>query len=241
MAGARGQGCGSHSDAESSQSFSSSRGSSKGLRQAGILRSFMTVERYVVFDLGGVLIDWDPRYLYRKLLPSEEVEAFIRDVVPFDWNVQMDAGKPFAEAIAERIAAHPEDTSLLHAYFERWSEMLGGALEGTVEVLETLDAAGIPLYALTNWSAETFHHAETRFGFLSCFRDILVSGREGIKKPNPEIYRRLLKRNQLSAAEGVFIDDMLPNVQAAEAVGMSGIHFHNAAQLRLALDRVLVP
>lgn len=196
--------------------------------------------RFVVFDLGGVLIDWDPRYLYRKLLPAEEVDAFIRDVVPFDWNIQMDAGKPFAEAIAERVSAHPEHAELLQAYIERWDEMLGGSIDGTVEILEELSATGVPLFALTNWSAETFHHAEARFPFLNHFRDILVSGRERMKKPNPEIYRRLLERNQLSSNEGVFIDDTLPNVHAAEGVGMTGIHFKSPHQLRLALGELLV-
>jgi len=197
------------------------------------------VQRYVVFDLGGVLIDWNPRYLYQKLLPADEVERFIQEVVPFDWNVQMDAGKPFAEAIAERVSAYPRHEALLRAYFDRWAEMLGGAIQGTVEILEELDGAGVPLFGLTNWSAETFHHAEARFEFLARFKDIVVSGREQIKKPNLEIYARLLERNGLSATQGLFIDDTVPNVHAANEVGMTGIHFQNPKQLRRDLGDLL--
>jgi 2-haloacid dehalogenase len=197
------------------------------------------VQRYVVFDLGGVLIDWNPRYLYRQLLPAPEVERFLGEVATPEWNVQMDEGKPFAEAIAERKADHPEHGALLDAYFDRWDEMLGGAIDGTVRILERLHAEGVPLYALTNWSAETFPHAERRFEFLALFRDILVSGVERMVKPNPSIYRRLLDRNHLPPADGVFIDDNLPNVHGAEGVGLTAIHFRNPEQLQPELDRFL--
>jgi 2-haloacid dehalogenase len=191
---------------------------------------------YVIFDLGGVLIDWNPRYLYRKLLPEPEVESFVQRVVPTSWHVQMDAGYPFAEAIAERLDEHPEHTSLIRAYVERWAEMLGGAIEGTVEILRALRGRGTPVYSLTNWSAETFHHAEARFEFLTWFEDILVSGRERIMKPDPAIYRRLLDRNALSPERGVFIDDVPENLEGAHAIGLDTIHFTSPEALRAELE-----
>lgn len=196
---------------------------------------------YVVFDLGGVLIDWNPRYLYRELLDDEAADAFVRDIVPPPWNAQMDGGLPFAEAIEERIRAHPEHEVLLRAYWDRWPEMLGGAIEGTVELLAELRAREVPLYALTNWSAETFHHAEARFEFLGWFRDIVVSGRERVTKPDPEIYRRLLDRNELSPDRGVFIDDVPANVDGARAVGLEAVHFRSPQALREELARFALP
>lgn len=180
---------------------------------------------YVVFDLGGVLIDWNPRYLYRKVLPPAEVEQLLTEVLTPEWNAQMDAGYPFADALAERVAAHPELEPVIRIYGSRWSEMLGGAIEGTVALLAQLRQRGTPLYALTNWSAETFHHATDRFPFLSWFEDILVSGREGMVKPDPAIYRGLLERNGLDAPRGLFIDDVPKNVEGAKRVGLDAIHF----------------
>jgi len=188
--------------------------------------------RFIIFDLGGVLIDWDPRHLYRKLLSEEEAEAFLRDVVHPTWNAQMDAGVRFAEAIAERIGAHPDRASLIQAYFDRWPEMLGGAIEGTVEILRELEDGGTPLYALTNWSDETFRHAEERFRFLEAFRDIVVSGRERVVKPAPEIYRRLLERHDLDPAQGLFIDDVEKNVEGARDQGLDAVRFRGPDRLR---------
>ncbi|MGF1510704.1 MAG: HAD family hydrolase [Myxococcota bacterium] len=196
--------------------------------------------RFVVFDLGGVLIDWNPRYLFRQLLEPQEVERFIQDVVPPDWNEQMDAGKPFAEAIRERVEIFPQHSSLIRAYYDRWDEMLGGSIQGTVDLLYRLRERDVPLFALTNWSAETFRFAEERFSFLSCFRDIVVSGRERVKKPNPEIYRILLARNGLNPEVGIFIDDTLPNVHAAEGVGLSAIHFRSPDGLEERLHELRV-
>ncbi|HJL40798.1 MAG TPA: HAD family phosphatase [Myxococcales bacterium LLY-WYZ-16_1] len=193
--------------------------------------------KYVVFDLGGVLVDWNPRHLFRKLMPAAEMERFLGEVATPEWNAKMDAGKPFADAIAERAVDFPDDGPWLRAYFERWPEMLGGPIEGTVTLLETLDARGVPLYALTNWSAETFHHAERRFSFLQRFQDILVSGREGLVKPHPEVYLALLRRNRLRPEHGVFIDDVAANVEGARQVGLDGIRFEGPARLRGDLNR----
>lgn len=193
--------------------------------------------KYVVFDLGGVLVDWNPRFLFRPLMGSVEMERFLQEVATPEWNAQMDAGKPFAEAIQEQSRRFPADAAWLELYFQRWPEMLGGALDGTVTLLESLDARGVPLYGLTNWSAETFHFAEARFSFLQRFKDILVSGREGLVKPDPRIYRRLLDRNGLAPEDGVFIDDVPANVEGARSVGLDGVRFEGAARLRGDLQR----
>lgn len=193
--------------------------------------------RYVVFDLGGVLVDWNPRYLYRKLLPPAEMETFLAQVATPDWNHELDAGRPFGEAIEERAARFPEHADLLRAYRDRWPEMLGDAIEGTVSLLEHLDARGVPLFALSNWSAETFHHAESRFPFLQRFRDIVLSGREKVAKPDPRIFEALFHRNELIPTEGCFVDDVPVNVEAARRLGMDGIRFEGPARLRADLSR----
>ena len=187
----------------------------------------------VVFDLGGVLIDWDPRYLYRKLLPDEEtVDFFLQKVCSHEWNVQQDKGRLFEDAINERVALFPEDEHLIRAYFDRWSEMLVGPIEGSVEILFELKKSGFPVYALSNWSAETYPLAKKRFAFLQCFRGEVISGQVGMIKPQPEIYRHLLKVHGLKAEETLFIDDRQENVDTATNEGINGILFHNPGQLR---------
>ena len=188
--------------------------------------------RTVVFDLGGVLIDWDPRYLYRKIFDDEDrVEWFLSTVCTPDWNEQQDAGRPFAEGIAERTEAYPDYQDEIEAYFARWTEMLGGPIDGTVDLLETLDAQEIPLYALTNWSAETFRHTAA-YDFMDRFRGIIVSGREGVKKPDPQIFRLLVARFGLTPAETLFIDDSPRNVAGARAAGLQAVGFDSPDQLR---------
>jgi 2-haloacid dehalogenase len=131
----------------------------------------------VVFDLGGVLIDWDPRYLYRQLLDDEEeIELFLETVCTVEWDAQMDAGRPFAEGVAELVARHPDQEWLIRAYADRWEDMLAGEVPGSVEVLEELAGAGVRLIALTNWSRETFPIARRRFPFLERFVAVVVSG-----------------------------------------------------------------
>lgn len=186
-----------------------------------------------MFDLGGVLIDWNPRRLYRKLLPdAASVEAFLAEVCTAEWNYQQDAGRTCAEAVAELSARHPDRADLIAAYYGRWEEMLGGPLEGTVAILDELDAASVPLYALTNWSRETFPIARRRFPFLTRFRGIVVSGEERLAKPDPRIYRLLCDRYRLDPAGCIYIDDHLANVEAARAAGMTGIRFEAPEQLR---------
>ena len=191
----------------------------------------------VVFDLGGVLIDWDPRYLYRKLLDDEAaVEEFLATVCTPEWNAEQDRGRPFAEGVAELVERHPVHAAAITAYHERWPEMLGGAVGGTVEVLAELRAAGVPVYALTNWSAETFGIARERFEFLEWFDGVLVSGEERMIKPDPAIFRLLLDRFGLDPGATFYIDDSPANVAAADRIGFDAVRFTSPAQLRRDLE-----
>ena len=195
----------------------------------------------VVFDLGGVLIDWNPRYLYRKLFEDAgEMEDFLATVCNSAWNRRQDAGRPVAEAAAVLKARHPDKAALIDAYYGRWPEMLNGAIDGTVAILAELKDQGTPLYALTNWSAETFPHARFRFGFLDWFRAIVVSGDIGLIKPDADIYELLLALHDLTAAETVFIDDKEENVETARALGFHGIRFTEPESLRTALGELEV-
>ena len=187
----------------------------------------------VVFDLGGVLIDWDPRHLYRKLLADEAaVEEFLATVCTPEWNAELDRGRPFAEGVAELVERHPEHAANIAAYHERWPEMVAGDIPGTVEVLAELRAAGVPLYALTNWSGETFAITRGRFEFLEWFDGLLVSGEERVTKPDPAIFRLLLDRFGLDPAATVFVDDAEANVAAARRLGIDAIRFTGPDDLR---------
>jgi 2-haloacid dehalogenase len=187
----------------------------------------------VVFDLGGVLIDWDPRHLYRKLLADEAaVEEFLATVCTPEWNAELDRGRPFAEGVAELVERHPAHAAAIAAYHERWPEMVAGDIPGTVEVLAELRAAGVPLYALTNWSAETFAITRGRFEFLEWFDGLMVSGEERITKPDPAIFQLLLDRFGLDPAATVFVDDSEANVAAARRLGIDAIRFTGHDELR---------
>lgn len=193
----------------------------------------------VVFDLGGVLVDWDPRYLYRRLLPDDEaVERFLDEVDFAGWNHRQDAGGSWAEAVEAHSAEHPHHRELLAAYPARFRETLGGEVPGTAQVLRELHAGGIRLLALTNWSAETFPHARELFGFLDLFEDVVVSGEEGLAKPDPAVFRLLLDRHGLDPRETVFVDDSAANVAAAAATGMVALRFRDATTLRADLRRL---
>jgi len=188
--------------------------------------------RAVLFDLGGVLIDWNPRHLYRKLVADDDfVEWFLAEVCSPDWNAAQDAGRSWAEAVAEATARHPRHAELIAAYAARWPEMIAGDVPESVDMVEALAARGVPLYALTNWSHETFHHARARFEWLEHFRDIVVSGEVGMKKPDPRIFRLMLQRIGVEPADVVFIDDVADNVAGADALGMRTVHFTSPAAL----------
>ncbi len=196
----------------------------------------------VVFDLGGVLIDWNPRYLYRKLIPDPAaMERFLAEVCSTEWRLPFDLGAPMAAAVAELAARHPEERHLIEAYLDRWAEMLGGAVDGSVEILEEVRAAVPSLYALSNWPAETFPHARARFGFLEWFDGIVISGEAGLQKPDPAFYRLLLERTGIAPDTTLFIDDVAENLAAAEALGMTGVLFTSPEQLRGELARFGLP
>jgi len=190
--------------------------------------------RVVVFDLGGVLLQWDPRHLYRKLFPGDEaaMESFLAEVCTVEWNERQDAGRSFADATAELMPKHSDKRHLIEAWSQRFGEMIPGALEGTVQIAGELKQRSVPLYGLTNWSSETFPAQRVRFPFLEWFDGIVVSGDEGVIKPDPRIFRILLDRYRVAADEAVFIDDNPKNAQAASALGIHGIHFQSPAQLR---------
>jgi 2-haloacid dehalogenase len=199
----------------------------------------MSGRSVVVFDLGGVLIQWNPRHLYRKLFDDEALmEEFLATVCTSDWNECQDAGRSFAEAEAELIRHHPDKEHLIRAWCARFDEMIPGAIDGVVAILGELKARATPLYALSNWSAETFVAQPKRFPFLSWFKGIVVSGHEGVIKPDPRIFELLLSRYGLKAEETVFIDDNPANAAAASRLGIHGIAYRAPDQLRAELGRL---
>lgn len=194
--------------------------------------------RAIVFDLGGVLVDWNPRHLYRKLFDDRQaMEDFLGRICTPAWHGETDRGRPMAEGVRLLVAEHPEMAPFIEAYEARWPEMFKGAIEGTVAIVRELKAAGYPLYALTNFPADKFDEFETSFDFVRAFDGILVSGRERLIKPDPRIYRLMLERFGLQAEETLFIDDMPANVDAARDIGLHATHFQSPDQLRGALDR----
>ena len=192
-----------------------------------------------VFDLGGVLIDWNPRYLYRKLFAHDEpgMEQFLSTICTHSWNTQQDAGRSFAEGCASLKAVHPHAGALIDAWFERYDEMLAGPIEGTVDILGDLRSRGVPLYALSNWSAETFPFARKRFEFLNWFQGIMLSGEVGLVKPDARIYDLFLKTFAIDPAAAIYIDDLKPNVESAAGFGMRGILFTDSSALRANLSQ----
>lgn len=191
----------------------------------------------IIFDLGGVLIDWNPRHLYRKIFNTEEeITWFLENVCTAEWNDQQDAGRSFEEATLELLAKFPTHEVAIRAWYGRWQETIGGAIPETVQLLEEIkDQRKHKLYALTNWSAETFPWALDNFEFLHWFEGIVVSGIEKTRKPHPEFYKILFDRYQINPAQAIFIDDNYNNVLGAEQIGLPVIHFQTAAQVRTVL------
>ena len=187
-----------------------------------------------VFDLGGVLLDWNPRHLYRKLFAGDEaaMEHFLATVCTHEWNRCQDAGRSFAEGGRLLTAEHPDKVELIDAYGARFDEMIAGPIAGMVEILAELRDRGTPLYGLTNWSAETYPPARERFAFLSWFRGILVSGEVGVIKPDPRIFEVLIERFAINPENAVYIDDVEANVAAAQPFGIHAIQFTTPARLR---------
>lgn len=180
----------------------------------------------VIFDFGGVLVDWNPRYLYRPYFGNDaDTDYFLTNVYSDEWNADNDRGVPLAENVARLQARHPEYAEAIALFKERWGDMLGGSIAEGVSLLEDVKRAGYGVYGLTNWEAETIGIAYGRFGFFSLFDGIVVSGEEHVIKPEHAIYELLLHRYSLRAEECLFIDDNPRNVAAAREVGMSAVVF----------------
>jgi len=200
------------------------------------------VIKAVIFDFGGVLVDWNPEHLYRKLIPdAAERRYFLTEICSPAWNYEQDRGRDWDEAIALKIAEFPHHAPLIRAYRERWPEMCGGTIAGGVALHAKLKAAGLPLYGLTNWSAPTFELGERLFPILRDFTYVAVSGRLGMVKPEPDIYQHLLNTCGLDAASCLFIDDSMKNVEGARAVGLQAVHFSDPDEVAAEMRQLGLP
>lgn len=188
----------------------------------------------IVFDLGGVLVDWNPRYLYRDVFKSEdEMEYFLQYVCSPEWNLRLDAGLSFQVAIPERCLEYPQYAREIQMYWERWPQMLKGEISPVVEIFRYFKShSDYKTYALSNWSNQTFPIAEERFDFLKEFDGVILSGKEKVIKPDPEIFHRLLNQFQLKAEQCLFIDDNLDNVKSALDLNFLALHYHNPLSLK---------
>src|SRR5476651_737159 len=185
-----------------------------------------TLPKAIIFDLGSVLIDWNPHHLYRKIFNDEqEMKDFLANIATMDWNEEQDMGRSLQEGTEILVKQHPDHETNIRAYYTRWEEMLGGAIEGTVEIFKQLKACGkYKIYALSNWSEETLGIAQRHYDFLNWFDGMVISGLEKTRKPFPDFYHILLTRYKLQPHECLFIDDNYRNVLAAEALGIPSIH-----------------
>lgn len=188
----------------------------------------------LVFDFGGVLLDWNPRHLYKKYFngDSESMERFLEEIGFNEWNLRQDAGRPFTVAVAELKSQHPNWGDLIEAYHNRWEESINGAIEPTIDILLELREKGYPLYGLSNFSIEKFHLVRKRFDFFDWFEDILLSAEVKLVKPDPRIYRVLLERIQREPGDCILVDDSAQNIESARNFGLDGIHFHSPEQLK---------
>lgn len=192
-----------------------------------------------MFDIGGVLLDWNPRYLYEQLIDdAEQLEHFLGEVVTMEWNLTFDAGRPFDEGCRELALEHPEHEDLIHAW-KRQADMVRGEIDGTRAVVERLHAAGVPLYLLTNMPAEVFEERRRTHDVFSYFDGAVVSGIDGVLKPSPQIFELVLERFGLEAGTTLFIDDSEGNVRAAAGLGFVTHHFAGAGALDAAVGRLV--
>lgn len=199
----------------------------------------MTTEtKAIIFDFGGVLINWNPRNLYARFFPGQPhaMEEFLSEINFMDWNAQQDKGRPFTEGVELHAKKHPQYAALIKAYHEHWQESVTGAIDGTVEVLRTLKEKGYPLYGLSNWSAETFPEIRHEYEFLELLDDIVISGEINMIKPEPEIFEFFLQRIGKSAKDCLFIDDSEANIVAARKFGFDTVHFKSPEQLKTELE-----
>ena len=187
----------------------------------------------VVFDYGNVLIEWDPRRVYRRFFEDEDsMEQFLREVNFMEWNAQQDKGRPFAEGVAILSEQFPQHAHLIQAYHDHWKDSIGAADWQTVEIMKQLKQKGYSLYGLSNWSAETFPYAREKYDFFDLFDDMVISGEVREIKPHPEIFHILLGKIGRPAQECLFIDDSLPNIRQANTMGFQTIHFESPEQLK---------
>ena len=193
----------------------------------------------IIFDYGNVLIEWDPRHLYRRYFDDEEVmEQFLHEVNFMEWNAQQDGGRPFVEGVAELSKQFPQHAHLIQAYHDHWKDSIGNAITGTVDLAKQLKQAGYLLYGFSNWSAETFPLAREKYDFFDLFDDMVISGEVGHVKPQPEIFQILLDKIGRPAPQCLFIDDSLPNIQQANTMGFNTIHFESPEQLKQELVKM---
>lgn len=194
----------------------------------------------IVFDYGNVLIDWNPRYVYRRYFPDdpEGMERFLHEISFMEWNAQQDGGRSFEEGVGILSEKFPQYADLIRAYHENWSDSIGEIYTGTVEILKQLKQAGYSLYGFSNWSAETFPLVRAKHDFFDVFDDMVISGEVGVVKPEPEIYQILLNKIGRPAPECLFIDDSLPNINQANKIGFATIHFKSPEQLEKELKQL---
>ena len=196
--------------------------------------------RHLIYDFGAVLVDWDPRRLYVPYFGDEaRADWFLKEICPYEWNAQVDAGRSPKEVTEERVALFPEWEKEIRLYFDRWIDMMGDGIPGMEALVRDYKARGYGAWGLTNWSWETFPLIRDRYPVFGLLDGFVVSGKEKTIKPGPRIYRILLERYGLRAEECIFIDDNPKNTAGAEAVGIRGLVFQDAAQLRRDLDRIL--
>ena len=194
----------------------------------------------IIFDFGNVLLEWDPRNVYKRYFPNdpEGMERFLKEVNFMDWNLQQDKGRPFAEGVAILTQQFPHHSNLIQAYHDHWIDSVGQSIAGTVEILRHLKGAGYPLYGLSNWSGETFPHARAKYDFFELFDDMVISGEVRHVKPEPEIFHILLEKIGRPARECLLIDDSLSNIEQANKMGFATIHFESPAHLQKELEQL---
>ena len=193
----------------------------------------------VIFDFGGVLLDWSPYYLLRKVMTNDtDIAAFLQEIDFWKWNVECDKGLSISDSIETMCRKFPNRAELLHIYNERWLETLGRVFETNVALLKELSAMGVPLYGLSNWSPDKFAIVERTYDFFSVFKDMTISGREKTAKPDPTLCSILLQRNALNASECIYIDDSEDNIRMGRQLGLNCIQFRSSAQLQEELIRL---
>ena len=194
----------------------------------------------IIFDFGNVLLEWDPRNVYKRYFPDdpEGMEQFLKEINFMDWNLQQDKGRPFKEGVSLLSEKFPHHSHLIQAYHDHWIDSVGESIIGTVEILKQLKQAGYPLYGLSNWSAETFPHAREKYDFFDLLDGMVISGEVGHIKPDPEIFQLMLDKIGRPAQECLLIDDSLANIDQAKSMGFAVIHFQTPEQLTAALQEL---